>query len=194
MAKRKEELNDKIADLKKNTEDGTDQFLTTDQGLRINDDQNSLKSGERGPSLLEDFILREKITHFDHERIPERVVHARGAAAHGFFQVYKSMAPLTKRSFQDPSVKRSRYSYASTVVDRVVHRIWRDVRGFAVKFCTEDGNYDLVGNNIPVFSSKTRSFPILSMPSSLSPITKCTGIRPRHTGLSLMRSRCQSCR
>jgi catalase len=106
MAKRKEELNDKIADLKKNTENGTDQFLTTDQGLRINDDQNSLKAGERGPSLLEDFILREKITHFDHERIPERVVHARGAAAHGFFQVYKSMAPYTKAKFlQDPSIK-----------------------------------------------------------------------------------------
>ena len=71
-----------------------EQFLTTDQGLRINDDQNSLKAGARGPSLLEDFILREKITHFDHERIPERVVHARGAAAHGYFQVYKSLAAL----------------------------------------------------------------------------------------------------
>ncbi len=73
MAKRKEELTIKIADLNKNTENGTDQFLTTDQSLRINDDQNSLKAGQRGPSLLEDFILREKITHFDHERIPERV-------------------------------------------------------------------------------------------------------------------------
>src|SRR5262249_27024151 len=78
MAKRKQEINPKVADLQKNTESGTDQFLTTDQGLRINDDQNSVKAGERGPSLLEDFILREKITHFDHERIPERVVHARG--------------------------------------------------------------------------------------------------------------------
>jgi catalase len=103
MAKLKEELNVKIADLKKNTENATDQFLTTDQGLRINDDQNSLKAGERGPSLLEDFILREKITHFDHERIPERVVHARGAAAHGYFQVYKSLAPYTKAKFLQPA-------------------------------------------------------------------------------------------
>ena len=93
MARRKEELNDKVAQLKKHTENGSDRFLTTNQGFRINDDQNSLKAGERGPSLLEDFIFREKITHFDHERIPERVVHARGAAAHGFFQVYESMAP-----------------------------------------------------------------------------------------------------
>src|SRR5678816_524900 len=92
MAKRKEELNDKIADLKKNTENGTDEFLTTNQGLRINDDQNSLKAGERGPSLLDDFLLREKITHFDHERIPESIVHARGDAAHGVFRVYESMA------------------------------------------------------------------------------------------------------
>src|SRR6266850_1818420 len=153
MAKRKEELNDKIADLKKNTENATDQFLTTDQGLRINDDQNSLKASERGPSLLEDFILREKITHFDHERIPERIVHARGTAAHGYFQVYKSMAPLTKAKFlQDPSVKTPVFVRFSTVVgSRGSSDLARDVRGFAVKFYTEDGNYDLVGNNIPVF-------------------------------------------
>ena len=99
MAKRKEELNDKIADLKKNTENGTDQFLTTDQGLRINDDQNSLKAGERGPSLLEDFILREKITHFDHERIPERVVHARGAPRMVFFRFTNPWLLIQKRSF-----------------------------------------------------------------------------------------------
>src|SRR6188472_1182438 len=89
----------KIADLQSDKEDSTGEFLTTNQGVRINDDQNSLKAGERGPSLLEDFILREKITHFDHERIPERVVHARGSAAHGFFQVYESMAPYTKAAF-----------------------------------------------------------------------------------------------
>src|SRR4029453_219444 len=117
MAKRKEELNDKIADLKKNTENGTDQFLTTNQGLRINDDQNSLKAGERGPSLLEDFLLREKITHFDHERIPERIVHAAGERAHGVFQVYESMAQYTKaKVLQDPATKTPVFVRFSTVV------------------------------------------------------------------------------
>ena len=80
-------------------ETGTDEFMTTDQGLKINDDQNSLKAGERGATLLEDFILREKITHFDHERIPERIVHARGSAAHGVFQVYKSIVTIYKSRF-----------------------------------------------------------------------------------------------
>ena len=89
---RQQEDSDKVNDLAPFREDGDGAFLTTNQGVRVNDDQNSLKTGERGATLLEDFILREKITHFDHERIPERVVHARGAAAHGFFQVYESMA------------------------------------------------------------------------------------------------------
>jgi len=153
MAKRKEEFNEKIADLQKNAEKPDEQFLTTDQGLRINDDQNSLKVGARGPSLLEDFILREKITHFDHERIPERVVHARGAAAHGQFQVYKSLAPYTKAKFlQDPSVRTPVFVRFSTVAgSRGSTDLARDVRGFAVKFYTGDGNFDLVGNNIPVF-------------------------------------------
>src|SRR6188768_2618835 len=98
--------NKKINDLAINTSDNSEQFLTTNQGLRINDNQNSLKAGERGATLLEDFILREKITHFDHERIPERIVHARGSAAHGFFQVYESMAQLTRAAFlQDPKAK-----------------------------------------------------------------------------------------
>src|SRR6187402_3153480 len=91
--------NPKTADLARHTESGTDALMTTDQGLKINDDQNSLKAGERGATLLEDFILREKITHFDHERIPERIVHARGAAAHGVFQVYESMSAVTKAGF-----------------------------------------------------------------------------------------------
>src|SRR5690349_16517403 len=96
-------VNSKSEELKVNIEEGNGQFLTTNQGVRINDNQNSLKSGDRGPSLLEDFILREKITHFDHERIPERVVHARGSAAHGVFKVYKSMSSVTKASFlNDP--------------------------------------------------------------------------------------------
>src|ERR1700745_217818 len=96
----------KIEDLAKNSEESAGEFLTSDQGLRINDNQNSLKAGNRGPSLLEDFLLREKITHFDHERIPERVVHARGSAAHGYFQVYEPMSEYTKAAFlQDPSAQ-----------------------------------------------------------------------------------------
>ena len=130
---------------------GTD--LTTNQGVPISDNQNSLRAGERGPTLLEDFIMREKITHFDHERIPERVVHARGAAAHGYFQVYKSMAAYTKAGFlQDPSVKTPVFVRFSTVGgSRGSADTVRDVRGFAVKFYTQEGNYDLVGNNMPVF-------------------------------------------
>ena len=154
MAKGKEnEKNQKDKDLAMFQEDATEEYLTTNQGVRINDDQNSLKAGERGPSLLEDFILREKITHFDHERIPERVVHARGSAAHGYFQVYESMAPYTKAKFlQDPSVKTPVFVRFSTVAgSRGSTDLARDVRGFAVKFYTEEGNYDLVGNNIPVF-------------------------------------------
>jgi catalase len=143
----------KLRDLEQNREDGTEQFLTTNQGVRINDNQNSLKAGERGATLLEDFILREKITHFDHERIPERIVHARGAGAHGYFQVYESMAKYTKAKFlQDPSVKTPVFVRFSTVAgSRGSTDLARDIRGFAVKFYTEEGNYDLVGNNAPVF-------------------------------------------
>ncbi len=145
--------NKKLQELEVNREDGTDQFLTTNQGLRINDNQNSLKAGERGATLLEDFILREKITHFDHERIPERIVHARGSAAHGVFQVYESMAKYTKAKFlQDPSRETPVFVRFSTVAgSRGSTDLARDVRGFAVKFYTDEGNYDLVGNNIPVF-------------------------------------------
>ena len=143
----------KSDDLAKNLEDSAGEFLTTNQGVRINDNQNSLKTGDRGPSLLEDFILREKITHFDHERIPERVVHARGSAAHGHFQVYESMARYTKAAFlQDPSVKTPVFVRFSTVAgSRGSTDLARDVRGFAVKFYTPEGNFDLVGNNMPVF-------------------------------------------
>ena len=151
--KNKQANNKKLQDLEQNREDGTDQFLTTNQGVRINDNQNSLKAGERGATLLEDFILREKITHFDHERIPERIVHARGAGAHGYFQVYESMAKYTKAKFlQDPSVKTPVFVRFSTVAgSRGSTDLARDIRGFAVKFYTEEGNYDLVGNNAPVF-------------------------------------------
>ena len=143
----------KIDQLAAFTADATDQVMTTDQGVPINDDQNSLKSGERGGTLLEDFILREKITHFDHERIPERIVHARGSAAHGIFQVYNSMAPLTKASFlQDPSKTTPVFVRFSTVAgSRGSTDLARDVRGFAVKFYTDEGVFDLVGNNIPIF-------------------------------------------
>ncbi|MDQ3622207.1 MAG: catalase [Verrucomicrobiota bacterium] len=127
--------------------------ITTNHGMPISDNQNSLKAGARGPTLIEDFVLREKITHFDHERIPERIVHARGAGAHGYFQVYKSQSDITKAAFlQDPEVKTEVFARFSTVVGGAGSGdLPRDVRGFAVKFYTSEGNYDLVGNNIPVF-------------------------------------------
>ncbi len=127
--------------------------LTTNQGVPISDNQNSLKSGARGPTLLEDFVLREKITHFDHERIPERIVHARGSGAHGYFQPYEALSRLTKAAFlQDPNKKTEVFVRFSTVAGGAGSvDLPRDVRGFAVKFYTEEGNFDLVGNNIPVF-------------------------------------------
>ncbi len=129
------------------------QSLTTNQGIVIADNQNSLKAGVRGRTLLEDFVLREKITHFDHERIPERIVHARGSGAHGYFQVYESLADITKAAFlQDPKKKTEVFVRFSTVAGGAGSGdLPRDVRGFSVKFYTSEGNYDLVGNNIPVF-------------------------------------------
>jgi len=127
--------------------------ITTNQGLPIADNQNSLKAGLRGPTLLEDFIVREKITHFDHERIPERIVHARGEGAHGYFQAYGSLQKYTKAAFlNDPKVRTPVFVRFSTVAgERGSGDLARDVRGFAVKFYTSEGNFDLVGNNIPVF-------------------------------------------
>ncbi|MBA2586785.1 MAG: catalase, partial [Chthoniobacterales bacterium] len=152
-SQKKDNRNAKVDALAINTTQAAGTKLTTNQGLLINDDTNTLKGGERGPSLLEDFHLREKITHFDHERIPERVVHARGAAAHGFFQVYESQARLTKAGFlNDPSRKTPVFVRFSTVAgSRGSSDLARDVRGFAVKFYTDEGIFDLVGNNIPVF-------------------------------------------
>ena len=146
-------VNPKLTQLTSFTADATDQVLTTNQGVPVNDDQNSLKNGERGGTLLEDFVLREKITHFDHERIPERIVHARGSAAHGVFRVYESMAALTKADFlQDPAKTTPVFVRFSTVAgSRGSTDLARDVRGFAVKFYTDEGIFDLVGNNIPVF-------------------------------------------
>jgi catalase len=132
---------------------GAHATLTTNQGVPIADNQNSLRATPRGPTLLEDFILREKITHFDHERIPERIVHARGSAAHGYFELDKSLAKYTTaRLFTEVGARTPVFTRFSTVaggagsVDTP-----RDVRGFAVKFYTQEGNFDLVGNNIPVF-------------------------------------------
>ena len=145
--------NPKAADLATSKEEGAGTLLTTNQGTRVSDNQNTLKAGERGPSLLEDFHFREKITHFDHERIPERIVHARGSAAHGYFQVYESMARYSRARFlHDPSVRTPVFVRFSTVAgSRGSTDMARDVRGFAVKFYTEEGVFDLVGNNMPVF-------------------------------------------
>lgn len=127
--------------------------LTTNMGVKVSDTDDSLKAGLRGPTLIEDFHFREKLTHFDHERIPERVVHARGFAAHGVFELYESMEKYTMAKFlTDTSVKTPVFVRFSAVVgSRGSADTVRDVRGFATKFYTEDGNYDLVGNNIPVF-------------------------------------------
>lgn len=127
--------------------------LTTNQGLKMAEDEISLKAGERGPTLLEDFHFREKMTHFDHERIPERVVHARGTGVHGEFQLYESMKEYTKADFlQDPNVKTPIFVRFSTVAgSRGSADTVRDVRGFAIKFYTSEGNYDLLANNMPVF-------------------------------------------
>jgi len=145
--------NAKLDQLNASRKNGTNSPLTTNQGTRIANDQNSLRAGSRGPTLLEDFIMREKITHFDHERIPERIVHARGSAAHGYFQPYRSLKDLTKAQFlSDPNQVTPVFVRFSTVqggagsADTV-----RDIRGFATKFYTEEGVFDLVGNNTPVF-------------------------------------------
>ncbi|HXA87024.1 MAG TPA: catalase [Mycobacterium sp.] len=129
------------------------QYLTTAQGLRLPDTDHSLKAGDRGPTLLEDFHLREKITHFDHERIPERVVHARGAAAHGVFVSYGTAASITKAGFLGKKgTKTEVFTRFSTVLgSRGSADTVRDTRGFAVKFYTDGGTFDLVGNNMPVF-------------------------------------------
>ncbi len=133
--------------------DAADQVLTTNQGVPIGDNQNSLKAGLRGPTLLEDFILREKITHFDHERIPERIVHARGSAAHGYFEAYDALTKYTRAApFAAAGKKTPVFVRFSTVAgERGSADTARDVRGFAVKFYTDEGNWDLVGNNMPVF-------------------------------------------
>jgi catalase len=127
--------------------------LSTNHGMAISDDQNSLRAGQRGPTLLEDFVLREKIFHFDHERIPERIVHARGSGAHGYFECTTAIPELTMASiFQEVGGRIPLFARFSTVAGGAGSADTpRDVRGFAVKFYTQEGNWDLVGNNIPVF-------------------------------------------
>jgi catalase len=133
--------------------DAAQASLTTNQGVIVADNQSTLKSGGRGPSLLEDFAFREKITHFDHERIPERIVHARGSGAHGYFEVTNPIPHLTRASFLAVRGKKTEvFARFSTVAGGAgAGHLPRDVRGFAVKFYTDEGNFDLVGNNIPVF-------------------------------------------
>ena len=133
--------------------DSTGRPLTTNHGVPVADNQSSLKAGLRGPTLFEDFILREKITHFDHERIPERIVHARGSGAHGFFECTKAMAEFTRASLLAEVGERTPVfvRFSTVIGERGSTDTARDVRGFAVKFYTDEGNWDLVGNNIPVF-------------------------------------------
>ncbi|NLB29060.1 MAG: catalase, partial [Clostridiales bacterium] len=146
-------MNKKLTDIEpdKVLHDGGN--LTTNQGVGVSNTDDSLKAGKRGKTLLEDFIFREKITHFDHERIPERIVHARGTGAHGTCKVYESLSHLTKAHFlSDPNLVTPVFARFSTVVGfRGSADTVRDVRGFAVKFYTEEGNFDIVGNNMPVF-------------------------------------------
>ncbi|EZH65867.1 catalase [Bacillaceae bacterium JMAK1] len=145
--------NDKDHQLDKFTQDNKGKELSSNEGTKISNDENTLKAGIRGPTLHEDFLFQEKLAHFDRERIPERVVHARGYGAHGEFQVYKSLAHLTKASFlQDPNKITPVFVRFSQVAgSRGANETNRDVRGFATKFYTDEGNFDLVGNNIPVF-------------------------------------------
>ncbi len=151
--KDKKTTNDKLDQLASHTTSNDDTKLTTNQGLKINDNQNSLTAGERGATLLEDFILREKITHFDHERIPERIVHARGSGAHGVFTLKKSLKQYTKAKFLTETDRETPVfvRFSTVAGSKGSTDLARDVRGFAIKFYTEEGNYDLVGNNIPVF-------------------------------------------
>ena len=169
--------------------------LTTNQGVPVADNQNSLKAGLRGPTLLEDFILREKITHFDHERIPERVVHARGSGAHGFFECYEPLTELTRASIFAEAGKRTPVfvRFSTVAGERGSTDTARDVRGFAVKFYTDEGNWDLVGNNMPVFFIQdAMKFPDLDPrgEARAAPRDAAGGVRARHVlGLRLADAR-----
>lgn len=152
-SKKSQESNPKINEMGKNMISQDGEQFTTEHGVPVNDSHNSLKAGERGPTLLEDFIVREKLAHFDRERIPERVVHARGTAAHGIFKLSKDLSQYTRAHFlthvgeETPVFLR----FSTVAGFRGSTDLARDVRGFAIKFYTQEGNFDLVGNNIPVF-------------------------------------------
>lgn len=150
---KKEQESKKIEQLKQYQKSSDGKAMTTRQGLKVNDTNNSLKAGERGPTLLEDFLLREKIHNFDHERIPERIVHARGSGAHGYFELFESIEEYSKAGiFTDTSRKTPVFARFSTVAgSKGSTDLARDVRGFAVKFYTDEGTWDLVGNNMPIF-------------------------------------------
>lgn len=145
--------NKKLQQLEQFKVDDANQPLTTNHGLKVSDDEHSLKAGERGPTLIEDFHFREKMTHFDHERIPERVVHARGSAAHGVFESYDDFSSITRANFLSEKGKETPVfvRFSTVAGSRGSADSVRDARGFATKFYTDEGNYDLVGNNIPVF-------------------------------------------
>ena len=156
MAKRKKvtkEHNPKIDQLDQYYKDSENQPLTTRPGVKVNDTNNSLKTNERGSTLLEDFILREKIHNFDHERIPERAVHARGSAAHGYFELTESVEEFSKAGILTDTTRRTPVfvRFSTVAGSKGSTDLARDVRGFAVRFYTEEGNWDLVGNNMPVF-------------------------------------------
>lgn len=154
MSKDKKDLdNSKIEQLRKHFVDNSDRKMTTNDGVPVNDNNNTLKIGERGPSLMEDFIFRDKMSHFDRERIPERVVHARGTGAHGIFECFEDMSAYTSADFLSGKGKKTPlFIRFSTVAGfRGSTDLARDIRGFSVKFYTQEGNFDLVGNNVPVF-------------------------------------------
>lgn len=148
----KEKTNAKTSQIEEHLVDNSNQLLTTNDGVPIDDNNNTLKAGERGPSLQQDHIYFDKLMHFDRERIPERVVHARGSGAHGVFEMKEDLSPYTTAKFLQKGTQTPVFVRFSTVAGfKGSTDLARDVRGFSVKFYTEDGNYDLVGNNIPVF-------------------------------------------
>ncbi len=174
--KKEQQETDKTRQLNAWKESGEGTHLTTNHGVKINHTDDSLKAGDRGPTLMEDFHFREKMTHFDHERIPERVVHARGSGAHGYFESYGPIPDLCKaKIFNDPSKKTPVFVRFSTVVGfRGSADTVRDVRGFATKFYTEEGNWDLVGNNTPIFFIRDPIlFPSFIHTQKRNPATHC---------------------
>ena len=145
-------VNSKTEQMDQYVYDNSNQRLTTNDGVPIYDNNNTLKAGNRGPSLQQDHIYFDKLMHFDRERIPERVVHARGSGAHGIFEMNADLSKYTTADFLQKGKKTPVFVRFSTVAGfKGSTDLARDVRGFSVKFYTEEGNYDLVGNNIPVF-------------------------------------------